>query len=419
MATEKPEAPQAPPAWPELPPEEVPTSWPEMSRQNAASGRPETAPPSSSERGAESAWANLSTPAPWPPRDPEPVDDATEHAPTTRISAVPAAPERSPAERPERPQTERPAVHPLPADGPQEQRPGAGLGRDPSDPDRPFVTAGQISGSRTPPPERQRELWNAVFADAGDAGDDDRDRLDDSRGRPVWIYALSGSVAVGVLLALLWAFVAGPLAGSEPNAAANTAAAPSPTASAGAKAATRFPRLPRYPGQASPVLGTLTDQAAGVSLPRLGGRWRLDQRAVVQSTYGYSTRQFVRTGADERGEPVFAQLLTGPLPAKLAAGQDAQDLQAAIRQVVLDARGSLFPRPNTVRSTARQRLKNGTAVNAYALTAGESKATLVVAAVPTGGRVPAIVFMSVPGDSESLLPDVNQVVRSIKVIAGQ
>ncbi|MEV0583799.1 hypothetical protein [Nonomuraea sp. NPDC050310] len=594
MATEKSEASHLPPAWPELPPQDVPTSWPEVSRQEpvpawAEPPRPADPGPPPAAPARDSGWGNLSTPAPWPPRDnatqqpatwppaqqepvgwpqspdassapqsgwpqqtghdplnqqnalnqqnpltqqspagqqgqqgqssqqgqgqqgqgqqgqgqqgqgqqgqwqghpldtSQPLQDTQVHpawSPDTRPPAwnpepqgraaqePPVAPAWAPQEGPATvaqwpDEVGPPVVPPKPPGDPMErtvnyamltpdqlaaaqdqlppgqpgqpgqpghpgqpgqpgqpggdqfgQRPGGDLGRDPSDPDRPFVTAGQISGSRTPPPERQQELWNAVFSEGDDDG---RDPLDDEeRGKPVWMYALGASVAVALVIALVWAFVAGPLAGESDPVAAKPTPKSSAKPSASAKPANRFPRLPRYPGQASPVLGPLADTAAGLSVSRLGGRWLLDQRAVVQSTYGYTTRQYVQTGTDALGKPVFAQVLIGPLPAKLAAAYTSpDDLQPVIRQVVLNARNRFFAKPNTVRTTARQTLKNGAQINAYELTAGESKATVVVAAVPTGGEVPAIVYMQVPGDSKSLLPDVNTIMRSIKVTAGQ
>ncbi|WP_084963245.1 hypothetical protein [Thermoactinospora rubra] len=540
MASEKSEASHLPPAWPELPPQEVPTSWPEAPRQDPV---PAWAEPPKAGDGGQSAWSNLNTPAPWPPRDtpqqgtwpPQPSADrqppADPFAPLNpdpfgqRLGAAgtaqqpPTGPHSSASggghqENPPLPAwaAQEPAAAPPPPAWPQEAtvqahdatgrpapeatgrpmpdatgrpmpeatgrsapsgdplertvayttpppadhtrpggssvpgdtgrgghavqpgqngqpgqlgqggqpgqdgragdsgRPGGNLGRDPSDPDRPFVTAGQISGSRTPPPDRQQELWNAVFSDA-----DQEDSFDEP-GKPVWIYALSGSVAVALVIGLVWAFLAGPLASEKPSTAASQPAKSPATPSKSAPATSRIPRLPKYPGEASPVMGRLTDAAAGINIPRLGGKWLLDQRPLVQSTYGYRTRQYVQTGLDATGKPVFAQVLTGPLPAKLAAAYTGPDsLEQVIRKVVVDARKRFFPVPNTVKTAAREKLKVGGQVNAYSLKAGDFTATVVVAAVNTGGDVPAIVYMAVPGDSKALLPDVNTVFKSIKL----
>ncbi|MEU8107354.1 hypothetical protein AB0C18_26920 [Nonomuraea muscovyensis] len=294
-------------------------------------------------------------------------------------------------------------------------RPGANLSRDPSDPDRPFVTAGQISGSRTPPPERQQELWNTVFGDNYEAMGE-AEQLDEEQGRPIWIYALAGSVAIALVAALGWAFLAGPLAGEDTKATAATPTGkPSPSVSA-TRRATSIPPLPRYRGKAAPVIGVVQDAEAGVTVPRLGGTWQLDQRPTVQGTYGFDTRQYVQTGPG-----VYAQVMTGPLPERMASFHTSKtDLEPVIKAVVVNARKKFFPEDNKVRKIAQQPLKVGSASGqliAYSLTSATQRATIVTAAVNTGNDVPAIVYMSIPATAKELLPDVNTVVRQLKVTA--
>ncbi|MBN6057617.1 hypothetical protein JYK22_37185 [Nonomuraea sp. RK-328] len=293
-------------------------------------------------------------------------------------------------------------------------RPGANLSRDPSDPDRPFVTAGQISGSRTPPPQRQQELWDTVFGDDYDAMGGPESL--DEPGKPIWIWALAGSVSIALVGALLWAFLAGPLASGKETSAAQSSAAPTtkpPTKST--RQSTSLGRLPRYPGKAAPVLGSVTDTNAGISVPRLGGTWQLDQRATVHGTYGFYTRQYVKTGTD-----TYAQVLTGPLPQTMASSFTSdKDLEPAIKAVVVDARKKHFPKGNTVRKIAQQPLKVGNSTGrliAYSLTSPTENATIVTIAVNSGKDVPAIVYMSVPSTGKQLLPDVNTVVRQLKVL---
>ncbi|WP_162795366.1 hypothetical protein, partial [Nonomuraea lactucae] len=296
-------------------------------------------------------------------------------------------------------------------------RPGANLSRDPSDPDRPFVTAGQISGSRTPPPERQQELWNTVFGENYQAIGEEPEQLEE-QGKPIWIYALAGSVAVALVGTLTWAFMAGPLAGETPRAAPVASATPTPSGTAGsAKPATSIGPLPKYRGKAAPVVGTVQDAAAGITVPRLGGTWQLDQRPTVQGTYGFDTRQFARTGPD-----TFAQLLTGPLPARMASSYTSQtNLEPVIKQVVVNARKRFFPPDNKVRKIAQQQLRIGGASGrliAYSLTSSTQKATIVTAAINTGNDVPAIVYMSIPSTGKQLMPDIHTVVKGLKMTAG-
>ncbi|GAA1620942.1 hypothetical protein GCM10009733_016830 [Nonomuraea maheshkhaliensis] len=301
-------------------------------------------------------------------------------------------------------------------DGPPDEsaRPGHKLSRDPSDPENRFVTAGQISGSRTPPPERQQELWNTVFGDNYQAMGE-HDALDDEdAGRPVWVFALGGSVAVALVVALLWAFLWGPLAGEDASSAgvAEKATA-TPTGPKSTKTSSSIGALPKYPGKASPVIGRVPDAAAGISMPRLGGTWQLDQRATVKATYGFDTRQYVQV-APER----YATVMSGPLSARLASYYERDDLEPAIRQVVLNARKRFFPADNKVRKIAQQPIKVGDQTGrliAYQLTSSTEKATLVTMAVNTGADVPAIVYMSIPSTSKQLLPDIRTVMNQIRL----
>lgn len=413
-------------AWPETPPQQSHgNAWPEA-QPSHGNAYPEAQP------SPGNAWSNLSTPAPWPPKA-DPLDTSTPWPPQPQVQ-----PQGDPLERtvtynqaPQAP-VHQPPAHQPPAGPPQEPtpaqhqdapRPGSNLVRDPSDPDRPFVTAGQISGSRTPPPERQQELWNTVFGDNYDSmGDDSPLDHDDEPGKPVWIYALAGSVAIALVAGLVWAFWAGPLASEDPPKSSPIAGAPSgkPSGKASTTPPKRTtPRLPKYSGPASPVTGVVTDQSAGITVPRLGGRWLVDQRgSLIRSTYGFTTRQFVKIGTDALGNPISAQIMTGPLGPTLTKWYTSPDeLEPVIKAVVVNARKKLFPEGNTVKKTAQQKVKVGdlpAELIAYEVTAGEAKTTLVVAAVATGNEVPSIVYMSVPGTGKSLLPDVNTVFKSIK-----
>ncbi|MFI9835415.1 hypothetical protein ACIHFD_00170 [Nonomuraea sp. NPDC051941] len=404
------------PAW-EQPPDPIP-AW-------------EQPPP------AAGSWSNLSSPAPWPPAErgdagsPEQatamyqVDDLPQGAHAPPRQAHPSE-ERTMtyAQHTENLLNDRATPSPTmdssnisatpPAEDTGAPRPGSNLNRDPSDPDRPFVTAGQISGSRTPPPERQQELWNTVFGDDYQAMGDEDSLEEESQGRPIWIYALGGSVAIALVAALLWAFLAGPLAGDDP-AASNTVAE-KPTTSqkpSSTRSSTTIGALPKYPGKAAPVLGRVPDAAAGISLPRLGGTWRLDTRTTVKATYNYDTRQFVPITQD-----TSAQLMSGPLPQKLASYYEKDNLEPVIKQVVLDARKRFFPTGNKVRKIAQQPIKVGDNTGrliAYSLTSETEKATIVTMAVNTGGNLPAIVYMSIPADSKQLLPDIRTVMNQLRI----
>ena len=165
------------------------------------------------------------------------------------------------------------------------------------------MTAGQISGPRTPPPERQQELWNTVFGDNYQAMGE-AESLDDDPGKPIWIYALAGSVAIALVGALLWAFLAGPLAPARTAEDGNVAdVKPSPSATrATKKPVNAIGPLPRYRGTAAPVNGTVTERRPGSPSRASAAPGRHDQRTTVKSTYGFDTRQYALTDADTAGQ---------------------------------------------------------------------------------------------------------------------
>ncbi|MFB9877881.1 hypothetical protein ACFFMN_08050 [Planobispora siamensis] len=303
--------------------------------------------------------------------------------------------------------------------GPQGQQiaPGGHLSRDPSDPNRPFVTAGQISGPKTPPPERQQELWNTVFGENYQAMGEE-DELDEP-GKPVWIFALAGSAVIALVGVVLWAFLAGPLASAEESAPAPT---PAPSATKKTAKPRTIGRLPRYKGDASPVAGTITDTNAAITVPRLGAPWQQDTRPNLTTTYGFSTRQYAPAGQDASGKAQYAEVMSGPLSPRLKGRYTSpENLAPVINAVTLAARKKFFPEGNTARKTAQQTLSVGglpAQLAAYEITSGDAKTTVVVAAVSTGADLPSIVYMSVPQDVKELLPDVNTVFKGIKTTAG-
>lgn len=345
---------------------------------------------------------------------------ATAAATSSATPDVPVFPPRGPdvpppGNSPHTQQTVRMQIPQAPPTQPgQPGQPGHHLSRDPSDPNRPFVTAGQISGPKTPPPERQQELWNTVFGENYQAMDEEEDL--EGQGRPVWVFALAGSVVLALILALLWAFIAGPLASTEEEPSTSTAK----PAATGKSAAKPKPvgRLPRFPGEASPVAGTLTDQGAGITLAKLSTPWRQDQRPTVPTVFGFSTRQYLPAGPDSTGKTQFAQVMSGPLSPRLKSKYTSpENLAPVINAVASAGRKKFFPEDNTARKTAQQTLTvNGLPgqLAAYEITSGEAKTTMVVAAVSTGADLPAIVYMSVPDSKKELLPDINTVFKSIK-----
>ncbi|MEV5407349.1 hypothetical protein AB0K60_00720 [Thermopolyspora sp. NPDC052614] len=281
------------------------------------------------------------------------------------------------------------------------------------------MTAGQISGPKTPPPERQQELWNTVFGENYQAIGEEEEL--NTGGRPIWLFALVGSVVIAMAGVVAWAFLAGPLASAADDGDATAQA--KPTASQGGtttKPTSTRRRLPKYTGQASPVNGTITDQAAALVVPRLGGAWRQDTRTdKIRTAYGYTTRQYVAAGTDPTGKPQFAQVMTGPLAQSLSSKYTSPDkLATVVSAVAYQARIKFFPSGNTIVKTVQQKMTvngNKAELMAYQVTAGDAKTTMVVAAIDTGARLPSIVYMSVPDSKRELRPDINTVFSQVRV----
>ncbi|MEN3535971.1 hypothetical protein AAH991_12715 [Microbispora sp. ZYX-F-249] len=334
------------------------------------------------------------------PGGPDRPQPSTPFTPSVRSFAESAPPVSAPP-------VSAPPVSAAPAPPPQ-----------PEDPYRPFVTAGQISGPKTPPAHRQQELWNTVFGENYRAIDEYEE---EEPGRPVWLYALVASVVAALVGVLVWAFAAGPLSSGD-TAEAATSAKPAPAKSAAtAKPQAQVPRLPVYKGEASPVNGVVTDTAARITLPKLGGPWQADaDPAQIKATYGFTSRQYVPAGMTTKGKREFALVMSGRLAQSLAVKYTTPDnLGPVVSAVMFRARQTQFPKDNKVTKVAQQRLaRNGLTglTAAYKVTADGATTTVVIAAVNTGADLPTIVYMAVPQLKDDLLPDINTVFRSIKPI---
>ncbi|RJL34446.1 hypothetical protein [Bailinhaonella thermotolerans] len=303
-----------------------------------------------------------------------------------------------------------------------------------------FVTAAQISGPKTPPADRQRELWKTVWGEGSGDGSEEgfENRFADieagigdddgpGRGRRVWPWAVAGSAAVALVAVVVTAFATGTLGGSEepPKPPQTRQSAPVGAGKSTQPAKEALPPLPRYKGTRSPVTGQVKDRQSGLHYAALGGRWQLDQRTPTElrAKYGFSTRQYVPLGQDSQGRQVFAHVMSGPLPTRLAPQYTgAADMNKVLRATAYEVKKRFYGAAALATKTAEQRFKVGgrpAELMAFEIRnrrAGTkiTKDTVVFAAVDTGRALPAILYIAIPDTQKSLLPDINTIIKSIK-----
>jgi hypothetical protein len=180
--------------------------------------------------------------------------------------------------------------------------------------------------------------------------------------------------------------------------------------------------LPVFRGTRSKVAGRITDRVAGVSYVRFAAPWRLP-KVVDIGTSGGQILDGGRTGG--LGHYWYVAVYSGPLAARFsAAAPRPQALRAGAElygqhwatELYSDQgrRTELAGQPLTVQGH-RAWLTAFRMTHTDATSRVEKSQTEVVVTVDTGRRTPAVVTVTVPGN-KNLLPDINLVVRSLRVI---
>jgi hypothetical protein len=178
--------------------------------------------------------------------------------------------------------------------------------------------------------------------------------------------------------------------------------------------------LPVFHGAGTRVAGRTTNRFAGLSYARFGTPW---QRS--RSAQGASSGQEIDSKVKDYKHFWYASITVEPLDPKLAVSgpqrlRAAAELtgQAFVKGLYQDdgSRKDLAGAPMTVS-------RRSAWVTAFRMTHTtdtdrvEKNQTEVVVAVDTGRQLPAIVEITIPGNQSRLLPDINQVVRSLRVVA--
>lgn len=230
------------------------------------------------------------------------------------------------------------------------------------------------------------------------------------------------SVAVSVVAAAAIAFVmwTRPVGDADPFAGSYPLATPSPSATLPAwRPIPPAGPLPVFRGSASPVVsGRVADSRSGVSYVRFAG-WR---RPIL--TDFYTAAEELDSKLNDFKHSWYVAVYSGPMPAdfdvpgpnRLRAGAElagrdlvnfiypdnARRVELAGARMTVDRRAAwvsafrIFQPPGTNRVVTSQ--------------------TITVLAIDTGRTRPAIVEIIVPNNQNRLLPVINSVVRSLRVL---
>lgn len=178
--------------------------------------------------------------------------------------------------------------------------------------------------------------------------------------------------------------------------------------------------LPTFPGTGSPVAGRAVNRTAGLSYARFGAPWKAAPRTVA----GTTGQQFGSKNTAGLERFWYASLSVGPLNPKYAV-PGPQRLRAAAEltgQAFVKALYSDDGRRRDLAGAAMTVDHHAAWVTAFRMTHTdgtrrvEKAQTEVVVAVDTGRRLPALVEMTIPSNQSSRLPDVNRLVRSLRVV---
>ncbi|MEU7942514.1 hypothetical protein [Microbispora bryophytorum] len=181
-------------------------------------------------------------------------------------------------------------------------------------------------------------------------------------------------------------------------------------------------KLPRYPGKSSPVIGRLTDRAAGLSYARLGGGWASPSREQQPGMAGRTLSLWVES-RPERGW--FAVYGSDRLSPELLARYEGERrlFQAAMAQMEaftwIYSPDTIFvdlvSQPLTVDGHEAWVLVRQTRMGAKADTTIRSELQTLVL-IDTGKERPAYLYVKMPDPAHDYLPDVNRLISSIRVL---
>ncbi|MBX6383574.1 MAG: hypothetical protein IRZ07_11490 [Microbispora sp.] len=181
-------------------------------------------------------------------------------------------------------------------------------------------------------------------------------------------------------------------------------------------------KLPRYPGKSSPVIGRLTDRAAGLSYARLGGGWGSPSREQQPGFDGRTLSLWVESRPERGWFAVYGSDRLSPELLERYRGE-RRLFQAAMAQMetftLIYSPDSIYvdvvSQPLTVDGHEAWVLVRQTRMGAKADTTIRSELQTLVL-IDTGKERPAYLYVEMPDPAYDYLPDVNRLISSIRVL---
>lgn len=178
--------------------------------------------------------------------------------------------------------------------------------------------------------------------------------------------------------------------------------------------------LPTFHGTGSPVVGRAVNRFAGLSYARFGAPWK----PTPGMRTGETGQQFGSKNTVGLERFWYASLSVSPLDQKYAV-PGPQRLRAAAELTGQNFVKELYSddgRRTDLAGAAMTVDRHSAWVTAFRMTHTdgtrrvEKAQTEVVVAVDTGRRLPAIVEITIPSNQNARLPDVNRLIRSLRVV---
>ncbi|MEV5746942.1 hypothetical protein AB0L00_03915 [Actinoallomurus sp. NPDC052308] len=177
--------------------------------------------------------------------------------------------------------------------------------------------------------------------------------------------------------------------------------------------------LTQFKGAHTRPVGHISDTRAGLTYPKLGKPWQMQTQKSAMAELGFSAGQFAVSEPKRWGRLLSAELGGANKDAYGGPGTE----RAAATKVADSYEAKLYGYTHHKRVLASQSLNvdghKGWLVGYYLTyrqhgvkTTGE---LFTVAVVDTGKKAPGVLLMTVPNTDKKLWPDVNYVMRSIKV----